>query len=638
MRRKIMEIRESHTIHHGQNEEIDQSKSMIMTDALSRDKSHKIDKKDIPNQSEFIKSLADKLIKGQSLTENERKQLSSIRGKNSLKKTIQLWSNSKSRKIEIINAQIKKSTSNFNVNSEKTQAILDDDDLSSKKSQKSAAALLLSYDDRLKYSHFHSETTKIIESGNIVSEKKLHQILQHHNKVSPKQPQNAGNLVFEVGKTRIFYDKEGSLAVGLSRKNKTNPIELHSTNVNISQEKIDACIEVYRKIANNRPYNNAAPMLEFMSFFREIKKSNPNITLQDAFEAFHPSSKDMFDKYQSGDCVIISDKLKFEMAGQGIQVAVIGQYTGASWARSPIPGSNDLWREYDKRTENIHHAAVVMRYTDENGQEKGYLFDSGNEIPDEFRKSDTWKQFSNDNFGKNDTALNIVDVGHVSKAQLSGKTKLVIKGSDNQKQILGIDLLAGNLYLSSDGTKGLQGLPTNDQGRVSINLNDLKNPNAIGTYNIDGKPVKMSHLAALKLVSEITKTRFQLPDDFVDNILTLADVSEDLFANVLLPPADTLKQVYPRVQEATKQVWDVEDKFKEVNKMPKQGMSKSRQDSLKDLEDKQTEIRQKKIELENAINSKNANEAKKLTKEIGVIHGDAITIFKRLTGDATLNE
>jgi predicted transcriptional regulator len=592
-------------------------------------------KSSISSESEVIISLSNKVMNNQKLTDSERILLTSIIGKSSFVKTVKLMTDNKSKEVEKINKNLSKITSDFQKNSEKAKEIFKDQkQLDSKVFRQSAAALLLSYDERLKYSHFHTEVSKIIERGEIVKENELTKILDQHNKVSPKQPQNAGLLVFEVDKIQIFYDRSGKLIIGPSRRVQVDPIELDKSNVKVEKIKIDNTINIYKKIANNRPYNNAAPMLEFMSFFREMRQINPQLTLNEAFRAFQPSGKDMFDKYLSGDCVIISDKFKSEMDSIGLKVAVVGQYTGASWARPPIPGCNEIWNQYDIQTENIHHTALALRYSDENGNEKGYFFDPGTEVPDQYKNSNSWTSFLKDNFGKYDTPASINDVGHVSKMQFSGKTKTVIKGKENTKQILGFDLLSGNLYISSDGIKGLQGLPTNAQGRVSIDLAALKNPNQMGDYFINGQPQKLTHLEALKLIHKIAGDRFQLPPDFTDNVLTLANVMDELFSQVLLHPAETVKRFYSEVQNAANQAKFVEDRLTEAKKIPKEAMSETKKNLLNDLDNGDKKIRQKKADMENAIMNKDTDSILRLSKEIKKIHDDVINIYKQLSGDA----
>ena len=155
---------------------------------------------------------------------------------------------------------------------------------------------------------------------------------------------------------------------------------------------------------------------------------------------------------------------------------------------------------------------------------------------------------------------NITNVGHILKMQMRGRTKMVIEGEHDY--LLGVDLLNDNLYLNSAAIKGLKGLPLNSAGRLSIPLQDLRTPNGLGTYVVDGRVVSMTHGEALRKFFEVAKGPFSLPDDFMDNILWLAQYTDSLFEEILLPPSATARATIREVTGAVAAVHSATDQFR----------------------------------------------------------------------------
>jgi len=135
--------------------------------------------------------------------------------------------------------------------------------------------------------------------------------------------------------------------------------------------------------------------------------------------------------------------------------------------------------------------------------------------------------------------LDLAHPNHSLKMQMKGKYKLVTKGEDDN-QIFGVDVLRGNVYLSSEGADGLKGLPLQANGKFTMSLEDLKNPDGIGTYFINEKEEKMTHRVALEKFRSIAKERFSLPDDFVANMLDYSANIDEICEHVLLPPTKTM--------------------------------------------------------------------------------------------------
>lgn len=405
-------------------------------------------------------------------------------------------------------------------------------------------------------------------------------LISRHNACCPPDPEKAGLLAMSIGKNHIYYDHCGRLILAPPSKKATEVIPLCKENRLLTPQKIDEIREIYRKIVNDTPYNTAAPLLEFIRFFRLAKRTNPDLTVKEAFAAYIPSPERLYDKYRTGNCVILAQKLQTTLQEQGLKAAVIGQYTNTRWSRPPIPmlhGQKKIdWKEYDQTTENVHHTAVVLRYSNWRNKEKGILFEMGNFKNDEIYPYDSWKDLSLKVFlngTKKDTCRHITNVGQILKMHLQGKPRTIITGQGNSKQIFGIDLLRGNIYLSSKGAEGLSGLPLYGYDRFSIRLEDLKDPTRKGIYTVDGEDNLITHREALFLFAKVAKERFLLPDDFVENIIALAENVDPLFDHVFLSPSQAVrrlgkgpKKVAKLVQKRKNQLSEIKEVFDNCGK------------------------------------------------------------------------
>ncbi len=426
------------------------------------------------------------------------------------------------------------------------------------------AKLLLVYDESLfpdsialKVKQF-----KLFKNGE-VSEKELVRFVDVYNTASPSNSRLAGTLALEVGGRRIFYTREGLLRLASPAKKMGRPLKLLQANENMPT-KIRQLEEVFLQVYDRTVYNNVSPMLELMKFFREARQSNPALTLFQAFEAFDPVPSEIFDKYQSGDCVVIASKTQTVLRAMGIESAVVGCRMSNIWSTLPIPEGEKLgyWAEYDRASEGIHHCGVVVKYKNEDGKKMVACIDPIFVDPHlHFKTSDieTVLEGGTCDWFATDHLEAIENLNHLLKMQMAGKTKMLLKGkgTGHNSPILGIDLLRGNIYLNKAGSAYFKDLPLNANLKFSIQLADLQNPLASGVYLVDGEQRSMTHRAALKRFIDTAKTELHLPDDFEDNVITLALNEEEVVTQILLSPAKTVRATIKVVAEAFKSLQEV---------------------------------------------------------------------------------
>lgn len=510
-----------------------------------------------------IKQLAAKLLKGDALSNEERTALHAL-AKKKLDLKHRLSTGGLKGKINSVRKNMLKLKGSIH----ETQYLMREAislDLN-ERLLRPLAKLLLVYDDSLFPDSiaFRAKQLKLFRSE--VSEKELIRFIDAYNAASPSNSRLAGTLALEIGRRRIFYTREGLLRLASPAKQIGRPLKWVKSNEDMAAQ-VEQLEEIFLKIYDRTVYNNMSPMLELMKFFRETKQSNRELTLFQAFEAFDPFPSELFDKYQSGDCVIIASKTQAVLRGMGIESAVVGCRMANIWSTPPIPGGERLgyWEEYDRSSEGIHHCGVVVKYSDVAGKKLVACIDPTFVDPHlNFKSSDieTVLEGGTCDWFATKRLETIDNLNYLLKMHMAGKTKMLLKskGTGYTSPILGIDLLRGNIYLNKVGSARFKDLPLTRNLKFSIRLADLKDPLAIGSYLINGEECQMTHRAALKRFIDIVKAELHLPDDFEENVITLAHNEEEVVSQILFSPAKTIRVTIKAVTEAFKSLQEVKAK------------------------------------------------------------------------------
>lgn len=439
-------------------------------------------------------------------------------------------------------------------------------------SLRALAKLLLVYDGALQPAFLQANVRDKLKN----SESELDVFIHAYNRACPAHRHSAGNLAFTVGDYRIFFTKQGILGTPLLDRKLTLPIDIPMEEERWNAQHIDEISEVFFQTYCEVPYNNLSPMLEFMKFFRELKAENPALTLDKAYQAFDPVPVDIFDKYQSGDCVIVSAKIQAVLKERGFFSSVMGTPTRNMWTSPPIPKPKQygVWAEYNRATEGVFHCQVVTLFSDCEGTQRVAYMNPTFSYQDPLMRRKDFKLFS---FTKRvqhlrtDEFEEIINLGHTLKKQMTGKTRMQLLGTrfNGLEQIFGVDFLRGNIYANRAGIKGLQGLPLNSDGHFSISLKEIRR-NVTRLYFIDGEEQSLTARDALELFSASAKDRFQLPDDFADNIVTLAENERGIIKKILLSPSRTAKETYNETKLALEILGEVNIQWNEYALMKEQ--------------------------------------------------------------------
>lgn len=427
------------------------------------------------------------------------------------------------------------------------------------------------------------------EKGRNPTRKELIDLVAKYNKAAASHIEYAGQVVAEIGYFNDRLDQEGLLAV---RYNAEGLLEITEGPVapldtrfqqTLAESQIIEMKGLYESLSKDTPYNNLGELLEFIKYFNELKKNNSEVTLRQAFASYHPDLSQIFDEYHSGTCTLLSSKFSDELAKRGVTAQIMSTLALNPWTSLPIPGKEVeiRWQPLTQELKGVEHSDVVCFFKDEKGAEKILRFRCSfdKEEQDEVkeykstRKDSALKILS---FETGDTEVpdRVIDNSLIGKTRLLGRHKALIKKDD---MILGIDFLRGNLYFKPmPGSESMKGLPLNQQGRVSIDIADIANPEAIGIYFINGQKVEISHRMALRIVLEKAGEHVHLPSDVEENMIALAQNGSEFVNDFLMQPMPLMKQVFP-------DLLGIDKRLKELN-------GKITPDILSTLKDKAEEV------------------------------------------------
>ena len=341
----------------------------------------------------------------------------------------------------------------------------------------------------------------------------LIQLVAHHNKSASPTASNAGQAIVQIRYFNENFQKESYLDVKYNREGRVEivegpiaPLDAQFDQV-LTPDQIREMRELYQSLAKETPYNNLGELLEFSRYFKEQQKINPNLTWKQALAAYQPHLGQIFDKYHSGTCILLSTKFKEELAKKGIKAQILSTSALNPWTSFPIPGMEVeiKWEALSEKLKGVDHSDIVCFFKDEKGEgilrfRCSFEKDMADEVV-EYRadkKRSIEKRFLLELgiYDMDDFPNQVINEKEIGKNRLLGRHKALIK---KDEMILGIDFMRGNIYFRpKPGIGSLKGLPFNRQGRVSIEIAHLSQPDMKGIYIIDGVEQKISHRDALQ--------------------------------------------------------------------------------------------------------------------------------------------
>jgi hypothetical protein len=402
----------------------------------------------------------------------------------------------------------------------------------------------------LTLSHF------IEQNGKTPTPEELVELLRFYNANAIPRLDLAGISVSHVAGIRIFYNKAGFLESSTTMDRIVKSPIPDNCNMHFTQENVEEIKSIYTSLSSGCPYNNASPLLEFMKFFREAKSANPSLSLKDAFASFNPDPVAIFDKYYGGTCATLSAKVGHTLSQSGYQSSQVGLTTENSWNMLPL--INDTrrigipWDQQMSDCEYISHVRTIVKYETDQHEQGALVLEAGFEMDRILEYTgdqnfSAWEQLENENFTTEFKAITTLD--SLLKKRIKSNFKVIIAQPHQPRSLLGIDLLQGNIFLSSQGAQDLINLPLNAEGLLSISMQGLKNKQETGSYWVNDQERSLPHRHAFHAFCQIVQEKFRLPQDFEENILTLAENIDELFSTVSIEPLELLKKYYPQIKK-----------------------------------------------------------------------------------------
>lgn len=384
----------------------------------------------------------------------------------------------------------------------------------------------------------------------------------------PPAPDKAGQAAFANEKVGMGYDSKGKLEVRSVAISMSDPSVPHA-NERLSQAKINEVRTVFDGIGDGN-YSTQGVPLDFMRFFREENDKRglhgqAPLGLTEAFARYQPNGAQITDSFNGcGDCMCHAERIVAELKSRGIEAQIVGHFSEnliQMTDPSRLPGSRGQTPEYTipgqaTATENVTHLDVIVPYTNQDGEARVILISPGVGT----RAEDAYQDYAfseivtgPSSYKKVDPNTGRYDAALAQKAQFAGRHNLKllmtpIDGARDQAKQVGIDLLAGKIYLNRNAADQYRAghgeiRPGQEQGAISIDFkavfSDPSGATTLRTWDDTTgayKDVPTNKLTALLVMATAIKNEFGQPDHFVDDLLTLAENHESYRNELLAPP------------------------------------------------------------------------------------------------------
>ena len=373
----------------------------------------------------------------------------------------------------------------------------------------------------------------------------------------------AGTEAASIGNMVVKYDERGFLRI---EQGCLTPIDLECRQ-RLTRAQVEEMKRLYAERTRHISYNNLGEMLDFMRYYMEGKATNPSLTLDEAIRSYSPDLPGIFAKYHSGGtCLVLSASFCVELASRGIIAESTGQYGMNRWSALPLPTCPEiLWPAFSEEVRYMHHTRTSCFYRDEEDCKQVIVFEGSFEAntSQDVKETDLEKfldtysmqcevyypeRVDPSEWARSQSPFQvpdaIADPSVIYKGRLKGRFKAVMEAATDSRKILGVDFLRGNFYINPSWSRTLTGLPLNEKGIASIDLIDLAHPDEVGVYFIDGERREITHRAALRIILDKTRDDLYFPEDFEENLLALAENTDNLFTDFFLEPMQTIKLLY----------------------------------------------------------------------------------------------
>ncbi len=369
----------------------------------------------------------------------------------------------------------------------------------------------------------------------------------------PADPAKAGQPMYASGSISVERDDQGALVIANVSAAHVS-LRIPEKNKNLSAEKVEELKASFLPIIDTN-YSRCGVALDFADSYRQAKLDNPDLSMAEALENYQPDGAGLHDANHSSDCYGQAAAIQREFAKPELDVECVmaGKYCHPNTQQKMEDGSLSNPQDAMLQSGRVTHMDVIVPYTDESGRERVLVF-----APGEGKKDKSCQDLSMQEFlaGADAPLMRVaydpdgenvsLDPAKCQKNALGYRTNLVITNgtpdTPQAKDVAGIDLVGGKVFLSSGASAKFQGpKPLGNQERISFDYRDaINDPEGMITLDFpDGQggyePREVTKMEALTAFVDSVGKQFGQSENFTASAMTLMANEEEYQQSVLWP-------------------------------------------------------------------------------------------------------
>lgn len=379
----------------------------------------------------------------------------------------------------------------------------------------------------------------------------------------------AGQVEGSGGGVTVGRDGEGKMVI-LNQALSFTGVPIAETNKKMSPEVIAQVKQTFTQTVDAN-YSRHGVALDFMSYVRakqqEAREADlPPPPLSLLMKTFDAADSDRATKYKGGDCMVLAENLAQRLRDQGLDARVAG-YLNSELTTQRVGQDQKFPSDAGVVSCGMTHADVIVPYTTLTDEQRVLVLIPGMGPNDRYQADLSLEDYLKPPHQRQAIEAQMVqqsaqshmvgpdggplDISRMEKEQLHFLTNIQITDSrpaTGDKKLCGIDIMAGKIYLNGKASKDFQGLRPKE-GSVSLDIKALlakadelvsmKLPNP-DTDTLE--TVEVTGAEALAIALEGIAQQFDQPEDFVANILTLAENLDAYQSEIVSPDISALHQ------------------------------------------------------------------------------------------------
>lgn len=388
----------------------------------------------------------------------------------------------------------------------------------------------------------HAGLSQLLDSNSVTAQADFQSVKKALESL-PADVAKAGQPIYADESTALSRDAQGKIQVTNAEVSFTG-VKIPEGNKGLSADDVAAIKQQFMDIAGKN-YGRAAVPLAFMEHYSKNEAQTPGAGMAAAFKSFNPDSAKLAQDFNSSDCLCQTDALIKKLAENNITAYACGVNSRALPTQK-VNGVDVSPEDQNAMSACVTHLDVIVPYVDTDGNKQMLIMNPGMGAEEEyFNTADlpdndkAPRRIAGSRLSPDGTGL---DPNVAQKSAMGYMSSIVFTNSEansKTKQIAGIDLVKGTVWLNSNASRAYEGGTLDETKNVSFNYRealknlggkiDVRMPAANGTYVTES----MTNATALVAFSQTLQQQFNLPDNFTKNLVTLM-ANEQEYQKVVL--------------------------------------------------------------------------------------------------------